>query len=41
MTVYQEIYGAKNLHIVLIDLKKAYDKILKNFMWWVLEKKKF
>jgi uncharacterized protein with ACT and thioredoxin-like domain len=25
--------------MIFIDLKKTYDKILKNIMWWALEKK--
>ena len=28
------------MHIVFIYLEKAYDKILRNFMWWALEKHK-
>jgi hypothetical protein len=28
-----------DLHMIFIDLKKAYDKISKNIMWWALEKK--
>ena len=30
----------KHLHLVFIDLKKAYDKILRNVMWWSLDKHK-
>jgi Reverse transcriptase (RNA-dependent DNA polymerase) len=29
----------KNLHMIFVDLKKAYDKILRNIMWWVLKRK--
>ena len=30
----------KDLCLVFIDLKKAYDKILRNVMWWSLDKHK-
>jgi hypothetical protein len=26
----------KDLHIIFIDLKKTYDKVPRNFMWWAL-----
>ena len=29
-----------DLHLVFIDLEKAYDKILRNVMWWSLDKHK-
>jgi Reverse transcriptase (RNA-dependent DNA polymerase) len=28
-----------DLHMIFIDLDKAYDKISRNIMWWALEKK--
>jgi hypothetical protein len=30
----------KFLHMIFIDLKKAYDKVTRNILWWTLQKHK-
>jgi hypothetical protein len=30
----------KDLHLIFIDLEKAYDKVSRNVMWWTLQKHK-
>jgi hypothetical protein len=30
----------KDMHMIFIDLKNAYDKVPRNIMWWVLQKQK-
>ena len=29
----------EDLHIVFIDLERVYDRLSRDFIWWVLEKK--
>ena len=36
MEKYREI--CKDLHVVFIDLEKAYDRIIREVLLWVLEK---
>jgi hypothetical protein len=38
--VMEQYKEQKDSHIVSIDLEKAYDKILRNIMWWALDKHK-
>ena len=38
MELYRE--KKKDLHMVFIDLENVYDKILRNVMWWALDKHK-
>jgi len=35
----QEKDKKRDLHMVLVDLVKAYDRFLRETMWWVWEKK--
>jgi hypothetical protein len=30
----------KDMHLVFMDLEKAYDKVARNVMWWALQKHK-
>jgi hypothetical protein len=30
----------KDMHMIFIDIEKAYDKVTRNVMWWTLQKHK-
>jgi hypothetical protein len=30
----------KDMHLVFMDLEKAYDKVARNVMWWALQRHK-
>jgi galactose-1-phosphate uridylyltransferase len=30
----------KDMHLIFMDLEKAYDKVARNVMWWALQKHK-
>jgi len=38
--VMERFKEQKDIHMVFIDLEKAYDKISRNVMWWALDKHK-